>query len=274
MFIRTETTADPEAITFVPDAPVLVDGAAVFTDSQSADRSPLARRLFEIDGVVSVHLDTRTVTVAKAPEQDWDHLRTPVLMAIMAHYGSGEPALRADVGEDDAQSVRIRELLETRIKPALAQTGGEAIFRGFRDGVVYLEMTGRAFAMKDGIENMLRHYVPDITAVRDHRDALPKPGLETPEAKAIETVLRDEVNPSVAGHGGHITLLDVRGGTAYIRLEGGCQGCGMAGVTLKQGVETAIKRVAPNITSVLDVTDHAGGENPYYRAGAGGTSPF
>jgi Fe-S cluster biogenesis protein NfuA len=86
--------------------------------------------------------------------------------------------------------------------------------------------------------------------------------------------LEKQVNPSVAAHGGHISLVDVQDDTAYIRLEGGCQGCGMADVTLKQGVVTQIQQVAPSITNVLDVTDHAGGDNPYYQPGKGGVSPL
>ena len=85
------------------------------------------------------------------------------------------------------------------------------------------------------------------------------------EAVTVRQVLQDEVNPSVASHGGHISLIDVIGDTAYIRLEGGCQGCGMANVTLKQGVEVQIKKAVPTIARVLDTTDHASGSNPYYR---------
>ncbi len=119
---------------------------------------------------------------------------------------------------------------------------------------------------------MLRHYVPEVTDVIDYRDAMPKPGLETPEGEAILRILDEQVNPAVASHGGHISLVDVQGDTAYLRLEGGCQGCGMADVTLKQGVETAIRREVPTITTVLDVTDHAGGANPYFQPGKGGMS--
>ena len=139
--------------------------------------------------------------------------------------------------------------------------------------MVYLEFQGSAFNLVTGIENMLRNYVPEVETVKDYRDALPKPGLETPEGKAIWAALEERINPSVASHGGHISLVDVQGDTAYIRLEGGCQGCGMADVTLKQGVATEIQRVAPAITNVLDVTDHAGGSNPYYQPGKGGMSP-
>ena len=139
------------------------------------------------------------------------------------------------------------------------------VLRGFDAGVVYLEFQGGAFQLKSGIENMLRHYVPEIERVADWRDALPKPGLDTPEAQAIQDLLESRINPSVAGHGGHISLIDVEGARAYIRMEGGCQGCGMANVTLKQGVEVEIRKVVPTIREVLDVTDHAGGTNPYYQ---------
>ena len=98
----------------------------------------------------------------------------------------------------------------------------------------------------------------------------PKPGLETEEGRAIRKLLDEHVNPQVAGHGGHIALVDVAEDTVYLRLEGGCQGCGMADVTLKQGVATEIRRLVPSIVHVLDVTDHAGGSNPYYQPGKGG----
>ncbi|MCZ6720162.1 MAG: NifU family protein [Proteobacteria bacterium] len=110
--------------------------------------------------------------------------------------------------------------------------------------------------------------------VRDYRDAIPKPGLDTPEGQAIRRLLDEKINPGVAAHGGHISLVDVKDNTVYIRLEGGCQGCGMADVTLKQGVVQEIQAVVPAIAEVLDVTDHAGGKNPYYQPGKGGASPL
>ena len=95
-----------------------------------------------------------------------------------------------------------------------------------------------------------------------------------PVANAVQQVLDHQINPSVAGHGGFVTLLDVKGSTAYIALGGGCQGCGMADVTLKQGIEVAIKDAVPDIDTVLDTTDHAAGENPYFQPSKGGDSPF
>jgi Fe-S cluster biogenesis protein NfuA len=114
--------------------------------------------------------------------------------------------------------------------------------------------------------------VPEIEKVQDVMDAMPKPGLDTEEGRAIRRLLDERINPQVASHGGHIALVDVQDDTVYIRLEGGCQGCGMADVTLKQGVATEIQAVVPTINSVLDVTDHAGGTNPYYQPGKGGAS--
>ena len=160
----------------------------------------------------------------------------------------------------------IAELIDTRIRPAATQGGGDVVLRGYDAGMVYVEFKGSAFSLKGGVENMLRHYVPEVVGVADWRDALPKPGLDTPEAIAIQDLLESSINPSVAGHGGHISLIDIDGARAYIRMEGGCQGCGMADVTLKQGVQVEIQKVVPTIREVLDVTDHAGGTNPYYQS--------
>ncbi|HIC44790.1 MAG TPA: hypothetical protein EYO73_11095 [Sulfurimonas sp.] len=128
--------------------------------------------------------------------------------------------------------------------------------------------------LADKMTNVISHYVPEVRTVKDYRDAIPKPGLSTPEGRAIQAVLDEKINPAVAGHGGHISLIDVTEDTAFIRLEGGCQGCGMADVTLKQGVEVEIKGAVPSIAAVLDVTDHGGGSNPYYSPGKGGASPY
>ena len=102
----------------------------------------------------------------------------------------------------------------------------------------------------------------------------PNPMWTDPMALAVQRVLDDEINPGVASHGGFVSLLDVKGDTVYIALGGGCQGCGMANVTLKQGIEVAIKRAVPEIVNVLDTTDHAAGQNPFYQPAKGGASPF
>ena len=195
----------------------------------------------------------------------------------MDHIIKGDVAVKEpdnetlDISEglvlDDSDPIvgEVRELIETRIRPAATQGGGNIVLRGYKEGVVYIEFAGAAAQMQSGVENMLRHYIPEVERVADWRDAIPKPGMDTDEARAIQEVLETRINPSVADHGGHISLIDVDEARAYIRMEGGCQGCGMANVTLKEGVVVEIQKVVPTIREVLDVTDHAGGSNPYYQ---------
>ncbi len=283
MFIQTQATDNPDCLKFLPGRDV-TDGRAIeFQGLEAARRSPLAERLFAVDSVARVAFGADHIAVTKTPDVAWHIVKPVVLGAIMDHFVAGDPVLlegegangadEADI-DDDEISAQLRELIDTRIRPTAQQSGGDVSFRGFENGVVLLEMEGGAFSLMDGIANMLRHYVPEVKDVVDYRDALPKPGLETPEGEAILRILDEQVNPAVASHGGHISLVDVQDDIAYIRLEGGCQGCGMADVTLKQGVETAIMREVPTITSVLDVTDHAGGSNPYFQPGKGGMSPM
>jgi Fe-S cluster biogenesis protein NfuA len=282
MFIETETTPYPARLKFLPGCPVMEKGTADFTDANDARRSPLATALFGVEGITRVLLGSDFITVTKSDDKDWDIMKAWILGTIMEHFLSGKPVITgsaaatdaAESGDEDPIGAQIKDLIDTRIQPAATEGGGAVTYRGFKDGVAYLEFQGSASSLMKGIETMLRHYVPEVEAVKDHRDALPKPGLETPEGKAIRELLEEQVNPAVAAHGGHISLIDVQDDTAYIRLEGGCQGCGMADVTLKQGVATEIRRVAPGITKVLDVTDHAGGTNPYYQPGKGGMSPL
>jgi len=282
MFIQTETTPNPSTLKFLPGCPVMEKGTADFTDTNDARRSPLATALFGVEGIIRVFLGLDFITLSKSDDKGWDNMKIRILTTIMEHFQSGQPVITASAattgpaesGGEDSIGAQIKDLIDTRIRPAATQDGGDVTYRGFKDGVAYLEFHGSASSLMMGIENMLRHYVPELEAVKDHRDALPKPGLETPEGKAIQELLEEQVNPAVAAHGGHISLVDVQDDTAYIRLEGGCQGCGMADVTLKQGVATQIHRVAPRITNVLDVSDHAGGTNPYYQPGKGGISPL
>ena len=280
MFIETERTPDPATIRFLPGRPVLETRTVEFADPALAERSPLARRLFAIAPVRRVALGPDYITVTKAEKADWRDLKPEVLAAIMQHFLAGEPVMGPaepdfEAEPEDAEVVEeLRNLIETRIQPTAAERGGDVVFRGYRDGVVYLEFQGAGVALRGAIANMLRHYVPEVLDVRDWRDALPRPGLDTPEGRTILRLLDERINPAVVAHGGHVALVDVKDDTAFIRLEGGCQGCGMADVTLKQGIEFEIMRAVPTITSVLDVTDHAGGKNPYYQPGKGGASPF
>jgi Fe-S cluster biogenesis protein NfuA len=274
MFIQTEELRDPSALRFMPGVPVLRSGGTlVFDDAARATRSPLAQRLLEIDYIRKVEFGADHIDLTKSDDRDWKQIKPAVLGAIMDHFLSKTPVVIDDGREDapapadDPTTRKIVELLETRIRPVARDQGGDIEFRGFEDGRVILEFTGGAFALKGGVQTMLRHYIPEVGEVVNYLDTVPKPGLDTPAGRAIRQVLDDEVNPQVAMHGGHITLLDLIEDTAYIRLEGGCQGCAMSAMTLKQGVEGAIRRVAPEVIHVLDATDHADGKNPYYQPG-------
>ena len=281
MFIQTEALPDITRMKFFPGEAVMPSGAVEFADKEAAERSPLAVRLFAIEGINVVTFYDNFITVTRRENADWQLLKPMILGAIMDHYASGQPILTSSAEEseekfefeieedpaDGAIITQIQELMDSRIKPAAEQMGGDVIYKGYKDGTIYVEFIGPTMALIGGITNVIGHYVPEVQLVKDYRDAIPKPGLDTPVGKAIQGVLDERVNPSVASHGGHISLIDVKGDTAFIRLEGGCQGCGMADATLKQGVEVEIKSAVPEIVSVLDVTDHAGGTNPYYSAG-------
>ncbi len=283
MFIQTEATPDQRVMKFFPGQTVLENGRAEFPDIDAAGKSPLAQRLFDVNGVQCVVFDHDFVSVTKDEELDWAVLKPAVLGAIMDHFMAGHPVMGAadtaptpasapDVPPEKIAEItaEINELIETRIQPAVSQNGGSVAFHSLKEGTLYLEFGGSAYTMLRPIENMICHYVEAVEAVRDHRDSLPKPGLDTPIGQAVAQVIQEKVNPAVASHGGYITLVDVIDDEkAFIRLEGGCQGCGMASVTLKQGVEVEIKNAVPQITDVLDVTDHAGGDNPYYQPGQG-----
>jgi len=183
MFIQTEATPNPASLKFLPGREVMGRGVLDFTDPGRVESSPLARRLFEVEGVSGVFLGTDFITVTKTEGQDWYVLKAAVLGAIMEHYLSGEPVVEADavIGdeagiaapEDDALVRQIRELIETRVRPAVAQDGGDIIFRGFERGIVYLHMRGSCagcpsstITLKNGIENLLRYYVPEVVEVR------------------------------------------------------------------------------------------------------------
>jgi Fe-S cluster biogenesis protein NfuA len=178
MFIQTEQTPNPATLKFLPGRPVMDSGTADFTSLDSAARSPLAVTLFSVDGVRGVFLGTDFVTVTKDLDREWHVIKPAILGAIMAHFTSGKPVIAADAEavaaeEDDEIVTQIKELLDTRVRPAVAQDGGDIIFHKFEDGVVYLHMQGSCSGcpsstatLKSGIENMLRHYVPEVVEVR------------------------------------------------------------------------------------------------------------
>ncbi len=182
MFIQTEETPNPATLKFIPGRVVLPEGTRDFRSADDAEVSPLASRIFAIDGVSGVFLGHDFVTVTK-DAAEWPHIKPAVLGAIMEHYLSGLPTLTEGTAEEadddnydeaDAGTVAvIKELIETRVRPAVANDGGDITFQGFRDGVVFLHMRGACAGcpsstatLKQGIENLLRHFVPDVTEVR------------------------------------------------------------------------------------------------------------
>ena len=182
MFIQTESTPNPATMKFLPGQTVLATGTADFPTRESAASSPMASRIYAVDGVTGVFLGTDFVTVTKEEAIEWDHIKPSILGAIMEHYQSGQPALGEEesqgghaehTGEDGEIVGQIKELLDTRVRPAVAQDGGDITFHGFDRGVVYLHMQGACagcpsstITLKMGIENLLRHYIPEVTEVR------------------------------------------------------------------------------------------------------------
>ncbi len=184
MFIQTEATPNPATLKFIPGETVLASGSREFKTRESAEEvSPLAARLFDVEGVEGVFLGSDFISVTKGGGE-WQHMKPALLGAIMEHYLSGQPAVvdgagsadasGEDFAADDAQLVAtIKELLETRVRPAVANDGGDIIFQGFRNGVVYLKMRGACSGcpsstatLRHGIENLLRHFVPEVQEVR------------------------------------------------------------------------------------------------------------
>jgi Fe-S cluster biogenesis protein NfuA len=186
MFIQTEATPNPATLKFLPGRDVLPGGTLEITDPDGAKKSPLAERLFAVPGVGGVFYGQDFITVTKTGGEDWQHLKPAILGAIMEHYLKNQPLLadgvsatgKTEEGEffdagDAALVETIKELIETRVRPAVAQDGGDITFKGFREGVVYLTMKGSCAGcpsstatLKQGIENLLRHFVPEVQEVR------------------------------------------------------------------------------------------------------------
>jgi Fe-S cluster biogenesis protein NfuA len=180
MFIQTQDTPNPATLKFIPGVPVMDNGTADYPAADSAGNSPLARRLFQIDGIKGVFLGGDFVAVTKEETLDWFALKPSILAGIMEHYASGMPVVEKTepggeaVDEDENEIVtQIKQLLDTRVRPAVAMDGGDIVFQGFDDGVVTLQMRGACqgcpsstATLKMGIENMLRHYIPDVREVR------------------------------------------------------------------------------------------------------------
>jgi len=188
----------------------------------------------------------------------------------------GSSGLR-EQDDGDSTTDRLRRLVERQIRPLVMERGGDVIFRGYADGIVELAFSGSpgaAFPIREDIRNTIVHYVPEVLDVRlAASDA--EPGRRGPAGSAgsllerVNRILDTRINPAVRAHGGFIRLINIDGDTASIRFEGGCQGCAMADVTLRQGIEVIIKEEVAEIVAVVDVTDHANGTNPYFKTKKG-----
>ncbi len=183
MFIQTEPTPNPSTLKFIPGRPVLGDGTVDYRAPSEAMQSPLAMRLFDVDGVTGVFLGSDFISVTKG-NAEWQHLKPAILGAIMEHFMSGAPVVDdgadshegsdEDFDEKDAEVVEmIKELIETRVRPAVANDGGDIVFRGFREGIVYLHMRGACAGcpsstatLRGGIERLLQHFCPEVMEVR------------------------------------------------------------------------------------------------------------
>ena len=183
MFIQTEYTPNPQTLKFLPGKVVMDSGTAFFQNIEEGEHSPFAKRLFDIDGVEGVFFGSDFITITKNHSIDWQVMKPLVLNSIMEHYNSGEKTI-VEIQKQDNSSVKtdegdseivkqIKELLDTRVRPAVAMDGGDIIYNSFKDGVVYLKMQGACSGcpsstatLKMGIENMLKHYVPEVQEVR------------------------------------------------------------------------------------------------------------
>jgi Fe-S cluster biogenesis protein NfuA len=181
MFIETEGTPNPATLKFLPGRDVMGFSTADFASAESATRSPLATGLFALPGVARVFLGGDFVTVTKTDEISWQALKPQVLGVIMDHFVAGLPVIESDGADLDEEDIdeadrevvdQIKELLDTRVRPAVASDGGDIVFRGYREGIVRLHMQGScsgcpssSATLKHGIENMLKHYVPEVIAV-------------------------------------------------------------------------------------------------------------
>ncbi|MDF8332600.1 NifU family protein [Novosphingobium cyanobacteriorum] len=189
MFIETETTPNPATLKFLPGEQVMASGTREFTSHEEAEASPLAQALFDLGDVTGVLFGRDFVSVTIAPGAQWSDAKPQVLAVLLDHFVSQAPLFAqgsadfavpadddADLGDDPADAdvvAQIKELIETRVRPAVANDGGDIIYRGFREGVVYLRMQGACSGcpsstatLKNGIESLLKHYVPEVSEVR------------------------------------------------------------------------------------------------------------
>ncbi len=179
MFIQTEDTPNPLTMKFLPGRTVMESATANFPDRVSAEASPLARRLFDVAGVDGIFLGRDFISVTRTGDSDWQMMKPVILGVVMEHFVTGAPIMESPAVEpqsDEADSevvTQIKELLDTRVRPAVAQDGGDIVFHSYRNGIVSLTMQGAChgcpsstMTLKMGIENLLKHYIPEVVEVR------------------------------------------------------------------------------------------------------------
>ena len=184
MFIQTEQTPNPQTLKFLPGKVVMDEGTAFFQNIDKTSNSPLAKKLFDVDGVTGVFFGSDFITVTKNDSLDWQMMKPLILGAIMDHFNSGEPTINNETNDKEEKSLlensedsdivkQIKELLDTRVRPAVAMDGGDIVYDNYENGIVYLHMQGACLGcpsstatLKMGIENMLKHYIPEIKEVR------------------------------------------------------------------------------------------------------------
>ena len=180
MFIQTEETPNPNSLKFIPGVEVSSDGPVAYNSKDDCKDSPLAKRLFDLEYVSSVFFGSDFITVTKNADIAWEIIKPELLINIMEHFISGKPVIYSENyvapkiydEDDDEITKQIKEIIEERVRPAVAQDGGDIVFRKFEDGIVYLELRGACsgcpssqVTLKDGIETMLKHYIPEIVSV-------------------------------------------------------------------------------------------------------------
>ena len=184
MFIQTEQTPNPQTLKFLPGKVVMEEGTAFFQNIDNTSNSPLAKRLFDLDGVSGVFFGSDFITITKKDSLDWQVMKPVILGAIMDHFNSGEPTINNELHNKGKESLlensndsdivkQIKELLDTRVRPAVAMDGGDIIYDSYENGIVFLQMQGACSGcpsstatLKMGIENMLKQYIPEVKEVR------------------------------------------------------------------------------------------------------------
>lgn len=233
--------------------------------------TPVPRDLLRL----SIGLESPDDLIADLERALQHSVTTKQASVSVAASGSAGEVLKTE--SSDAMTRRLRRLIEHQIRPLVLERGGDLVFRGWENGIVELTFSGSpgaALAISDNIRETIVHYVPevlDIRIVASDPDSMPtrSSALHGSLLDRVNQVLDEQINPAVRTHGGLIRLVSIEGDTACVRLEGGCQGCAMADVTLRQGVEVAIKDRVPGIVAVVDITDHAAGKNPFFKTRKG-----